>query len=154
MSRRKIGVAAALATAAVIMVASNGSAAKGTTKTTYIQLDGYCDVFTLTVFPWHQAGEWDSACDGVDAVGSGMEGKVTGVSPKDLTIGETYFGDTSSTYLWNIEYPLITGGTWSIYKSSDGVNFSYFNGGTYTIVTAGAKPSSQAGQPVHVVVRK
>jgi hypothetical protein len=152
MSVRKIGILAALAAAAVMSAAGDAGAAK--TKTTYIELDGYCDVFTLTVFAWHQAGEYDNSCDGVNAVGSGMEGKVVGVSPKDLTIGETYFGDPNSTYLFNFQYPLQTGGWWSRFQSSDGVNFTVQDSGTYTIVGPEAIRLPRTGQPVHLAVKK
>lgn len=140
---------------ALVSGASNASASDPNgTKTTIIDLGGNCDVYTITVFPWHQAGTYDNSCDGVDAIGSGMEGKVTGVSPKDLTIGETYFGDPSSTYLLNIQYPLINGGGWSIFKSVDGANYSPLSSGTYTIVGADAVRSPRVGPPVHHSLRK
>jgi hypothetical protein len=78
-----------------------------------------------------------------------MEGKVTGVSPKDLTIGEIYFGDTSATYLVNIQYPLQTGNGWSIFRSSDSANYTPINSGTYTIVNADAERSRRVGPPAH-----
>jgi len=152
MNMRKIGIAAAFGAAALMSAATSAMAAK--TKTTYIQLDGYCDVVTLTVFSWHQAGEYDNSCDGVNGVGSGMEGKVVGVSPKDLTIGETYFGDADSTYLFNFQYPLRTGGWWSVFQSSDGVNFTAKNSGTYTIVGPEAIRLPRTGQPLHLAVKK
>jgi hypothetical protein len=145
---------AALGTVALMAGASSAGASDlAKTKTTYISLDGYCDVLTLTVFAWHQAGEYDTSCDGINAVGSGMEGLVTGVSPKDLTIGETYFGDTGSSYLWNIQYPLATGSTWSIYKTTDGINFTYVNSGTYTIVHEADARAPHAGPAAHSGVK-
>jgi len=150
----RMATVAALGAAALMAGAgSAGATDLGQTKTTYISLDGYCDVLVLTVFPWHQAGESHSCGGGNFAVGSGMEGKVTGVYPKDLTIGETYFQDATSTYLWNIQYPLASGQTWSIFKSTDGVNFSVVASGTYTIVGATAARSPRAGQPVHSAVQ-
>jgi hypothetical protein len=71
------------------------------------------------------------------------------VSPKDMTIGEIYFGDLNSTYLTNFQYPLRTGGSWSFYRSQDGANYSFVNGGTYTIVGADAVRSPRAGTPAH-----
>jgi hypothetical protein len=153
MKMKKIAILVALGTAALMTAVTGASAGKGD-KITDIQLDGNCDILTLTVFPWHQAGEYDTSCDGVDAVGSGMEGKVVGVTPKDLTIGETYFGNPNATFLFNIQYPLKTGNTWSIFTSTDGVNFSAFASGTYTVVGPDVKYHPRAGLPVHLAARK
>ena len=142
------GITAALGAAALVAGTSNAGASNAGTKTTVIQL-GACDVYTITVFAWHQAGTYDDSCDGVNAIGSEMEGKVTGVSPKDLTIGETYFGDPTSTYLLNIQYPLRDGGGWSIFKSSDGAHYSPLSSGTYIIVGARTVRSSRTGTPAH-----
>jgi hypothetical protein len=153
MNMRKIAILVTLSAATLMAAATSAVASKGT-KTTDIQLDGNCDILTLTIFPWHQAGEYDTSCDGVDAVGSGMEGKVIGAPPKDLTIGETYFGNPNATFLFNIQYPLKTGNTWSIFDSTDGVNFSLFANGTYTIVGPDAKRHPRSGHPVHLAAKK
>ena len=147
--RKTAGLAAICALALMSGASNAGTSNPGGTKTTVIDLGSNCDVYTITVFAWHQAGTYDNSCDGINAIGSGMEGKVTGVSPKDLTIGETYFGDTSSTYLLNIQYPLVNGGGWSIFKSQDGANYTPISSGTYTIVGADAVRSPRAGTPAH-----
>lgn len=72
---------------------------------------------------------------------------MVGEKPKDLTIGEIYFPDTGSTYLWNFRYPLKTGGAWSIFKSEDGANYSVVDSGTYTIVDPKAPRSPHVGPP-------
>jgi len=155
MNSRMISTLAAIGALTLMAGASDASASDlSQTRITNISLDGYCDVLTLTVFPWHQAGEYDESCDGINAIGSGMEGKVTGVSPRDLTIGETYFGDLYATYLWNIQFPLASGNTWSIFRSTDGVNFSITNSGTYTIVNAAAARLPHAGPSVHSAAQK
>jgi len=145
-----VNAVAALGAAALMAGAVGANASDlASTRTTYISLYGYCDVLQLAVFSWQQAGEADTCGGASIAVGSGMEGKVTGVYPKDLTIGETYFSDTSASYLFNIQFPLASGQTWSIYRTADGVNFSYVNSGTYTIVNAEAAQSPQAGPTAH-----
>ena len=161
MNIRQFAILAALGAATLVAGTNNAGASDAAgAKTTIIGLGGglgsdqFCDVITITVFPWHQAGTYDNSCDGVNAIGSGMEGRVTGVSPKDLTIGETYFGDPNSTYLLNIQYPLVTGGSWSIFKSPDGVNFTAFSSGTYTVIGAEKAPSPRAGMPLHSLSQK
>jgi len=156
MNTRTIAILAALTAATFITgagIADAGNASKG--GTTYISLDGFCDVVQITVFPWHQAGEYDDSCGVVSpVVGSGMWGNVTGVSPKDLTIAETNSADPKATYLWNIQYPLKTGNTYSIYQSYDGVNFSYYTSGTYSITDKAAMHSHRAGPPIHRALRR
>jgi hypothetical protein len=156
MNPRKIAAFAALSALALITGNGNAVAAnpKGT-QTVIIGLGGgpgtdqFCDVYTITIFPWHQAGTYDDSCDGVDAIGSGMEGKVIGVSPKDMTIGENYFGDPTSTYLLNIQYPLKTGNGWSIFRSQDGANYTPLSSGTYTVIDGADARRPRAGRPVH-----
>jgi hypothetical protein len=150
MNTRAIAIPAAVVAGIFAMGASAASESNaGKTVVTYISLDGICDVVQLAVFPWHQAGEYDNSC-GVESpvVGSGMWGKVTGVSPKDLTIGETDSGDPKGTYLWNIQYPLKTGNTYSIFLSYDGVNYFPYTSGTYTITDKAAFYSHRPGPSV------
>jgi hypothetical protein len=156
MEIKKLAIIAALAAATAVTgatYADAGNAKKGT-QTTYISLDGICDIVQITVFPWHQAGEYDDSC-GVDSpvVGSGMWGNVTGVTPKDLTIGETASGDPKGTYLWNIQYPLKTGNSYSIYLSYDGVNYYYYTSGTYSITDRAAMHSHRPGPSLRDMMR-
>lgn len=158
MRTKRFAILAALCMAAIIGGANTAAANDAARmKTTVIGLGGaaeqFCDVITVTVFPWHQAGIYDDSCDGIDAIGSGMEGKVTGVSPKNLSIGESYFGDPSSTYLLNIQYPLVTGGGWSIFKSADGANYTPLSSGTYTIINPEAAHAQRVGRPAHASLR-
>src|SRR5450432_6077 len=118
MNMRKIATLVALGAALTTGASNAGTSDQSGTNTTIISLDGHCDFLTLTVFSWHQAG-MSQVCNGtMTGVGAGMEGKVTGfVSPKDLTIGELYSpGPPGTVYLWTFQYPLQTGGTWSIYS--------------------------------------
>jgi hypothetical protein len=87
-------------------------------------------------------------------VGAGMEGKAKGfVSPKDLTIGEVYSpGPPRTVYLWTFQYPLQTGGTWSIY-SYDGA-LGFVDSGTYTVTNADAAPDPHEGPSAIPAVRK
>jgi len=155
MNRTKTAIFAALTSATLIAGAGNTKAHDAKqTGTFYIALDGQCDVVQLTIFPWHQAGEFDNSCGAPDGVvGSGMWGNVTGIHPKDLTISETNRDDPKGTYLWNIQYPLQTGNTWSIYLSYDGVNYYYYASGTYTMTNREAMHSRRPGTPVHHLVR-
>lgn len=155
MNKRKIITPVALG-AALFLGANNASASdhRGT-STTIVSLDGHCDLITLTVFSWHQAG-MSQVCNGeMTGVGAGMEGKVAGfVSAKDLTIGEVYSpGPAGTVYLWTFQYPLQTGGTWSIYRFA-GASLNFVDSGTYTVTKADAAPNPHEGSSAIPAVRK
>jgi hypothetical protein len=156
MNTRKIATLVALGAVALMAGAgSAGASDPGNTNTTIVSLDGHCDVLTLTVFPWHQAG-MSQVCNGtMTGVGAGMEGNVRGfVSPKDLTIGEVYSpGPPGTIYLWTFQYPLQTGGTWSIY-SYVGASLNIVDSGTYTVTNADAAPIPHEGSSAIPAARK
>jgi hypothetical protein len=103
-----------------------GQKTPGTIRQYLLRRD-HGDTVTVYVFPWNQAGARMP-----DGLASGMVGDVTGVEPQDVTLGEAWGFDKDSTYLWNFRYPFVKGGAWSIYKSTDGANYTYFDSGTYT----------------------
>jgi hypothetical protein len=143
-------LAVALLASAGVSGAIAGNAAG--TKTTDISFDGYCDGMHITVFSWHQAGTAETGC--ASRIGAGMEGKVKGApwGGKTLTIGEN--PDVSGEiYLWNIQYPLVSGGGWELFSTTDGVNFNIINSGSYTITGPGAR-AKHAGPPTDFSVRK
>jgi hypothetical protein len=120
-----------------------------------IQLDGHCDTLVIVFFPRPRQATMDQECQVVTGVGVGMAGRVTGVDPKDLTFGVNYFDAPPGTvYLYNVQYPLVTGNSWSIFSTTDGVNFSPVDSGTYTVLDADAARSPRGGPPVHYAVRK
>jgi hypothetical protein len=156
MNTMKIATLAVLG-AAALMAGSSGAGAgnrKGTT-TTEISFDGYCDGLSVTVFAWHQAGTQHIGCE-TGRTGAGMFGNVKNFSGKDLTIGENP-GDLQDPlgeiYLWNIQYPLASGKTWSLFSSSDGIDFTFMGSGTYTVVGAD-EHAIHAGPPSDFRARK
>ena len=120
----------ALLIAGAALVVSAGSAV-ATTQT--INLNGYCDVFTLTsqdggstVFSFVSM---NTGCD--DGFGFG------GVSTKsvlDADMGGVLFAYGDS-YLWalQLQSPIKTGASWVISSSTDGKHFTRVNSGTYTV---------------------
>jgi hypothetical protein len=135
---------------AALLAGTNSVAAEPphATTTTEISFDTYCDGLTITVFSWNQAGTQHSGCE-VGRTGAGLVGKVKNFVGKDLTIGENP-GDLQEPlgeiYLWNIQYPLATGKTWSFYSSSDGINFTFMASGTYTVIGPD-RPAIHVGPP-------
>lgn len=126
--------ALAAAVGALAMAGAGGADARST-HTTQISFDGYCDGMQITVFPWHQAGTKVTGCRA--DVGAGMEGRLKGASwgGKTLTIGNNDPNYAGGIVLYNIQYPLVNGGGWSLYESDDGVKFTFIHSGTYTLGT-------------------
>jgi hypothetical protein len=139
---------------AVLLAAARGVWANDLGKHYFIQLDGHCDALVINIYPGHQA-TMDQVCQGYTGIGVGMAGKVTGVDPKDLTIGVNYFDAPPGTvYLYNVQYPLVTGNSWSIFSTTDGVNFTPVDSGTYTVGDADAARNPHEGPPAIPAERK
>jgi hypothetical protein len=122
----------------------------------FIQLDGHCDTLLIEFFPRPRQATMDQQCPGVrTGVGVGMTGRVTGVDPRDITFGVNYFDAPPGTvYLYNIQYPLVTGNSWSIFSTTDGVNFTPVDSGTYTVSNAEAARNPQEEPPAIPALRK
>lgn len=114
-----------------------------------LALDGQCDQLTVTSqmggkIVWSVA-ENDS-CN--IAYGVGAVGKVASLGGvKYVTMGTDYTSNFIHP-IWNLQfqYPFATGLSWVLQYSDDGVNFTKYNSGTYTLLTAGAK-HPRAGKP-------
>jgi hypothetical protein len=144
--------AAIVAVALLAIGGVGGAAASGARGgTTDISIDGYS--MQITVFPWHQAGTVRGGCGG-PCIGAGMEGNVKGApwGTKTLTIGENV-NTPGEIFLWDIQYPLVSGGGWELFSSNDGVNFTIINSGSYTIIGRGNR-SPHGGPPSDFRARK
>lgn len=136
MNTKIIALASALGALTMGGAADAGDAANA--STTKISFDGFCDGMSITVFSWHQAGTKATGC--LSNIGAGMEGKVLGAKwkGKTLTIGENP-NVSGEIVLYNIQYPLTSGGGWSSFETTDGVNFTPLQSGTYTINAPGER---------------
>lgn len=135
--------------AALLVSAAAAGAAVAATHT--VNLNGYCDEFTVT----SQDGgsnDWsfvsmNTDCD--DGFGFGGVSESTELNGKFINMGGVLFafGDLD---LWalQLESPLKTGYSWDLFKSTDGVHFKKVNSGTYSLVGKESirphgKPASQ-----------
>jgi hypothetical protein len=115
--------------AATLMLLPNVAAAK--TKTTIIAFDGYCDVVTINVTGGLVAGK-DSCASGF---GGGLITKDAGESGKAIVAGVQFPPEPGYQFVLKLSYPLVTGGTWSLYVTTDGMTLNPYEAGTYTIQT-------------------
>ena len=135
----------ALLIAGAALVVSAGSAV-ATTQT--INLNGYCDVFTLTsqddgTTNWSFVS-MNTGCD--DGFGFGG---VSNKSPSFADMGGVLFAYGDS-YFWalQLQSPIKTGSAWDLSYSTDGIHFTRVNSGTYTVIGDGlprpqGKPASK-----------
>lgn len=127
--------------AAAFLALSVGSAEA---KSTTISLDSFCDVLTITqnklVKTAFVLKEDSTDCE--NFFGAGFSGKVK-VLGHQIVIGLRGGTLQDEEYVMAIDYPFVTGGSFTIYGTSDGVNLSGFAHETYTVngtPKAGARP--------------
>src|SRR6185437_10978669 len=118
--------------AAAALVATAGSAfAKGTTT---ISLDNFCDVLTIKGNKILKTAltmvEQSQDCEGL--YGAGFVGKVKTFG-NVVSIGLRGGSIPDAEYVMEISYPFVTGSSFILYGTEDGVNLTAFAGGTYTV---------------------
>ncbi|HEY4115862.1 MAG TPA: hypothetical protein VGM17_17535 [Rhizomicrobium sp.] len=105
------------------------SVASARTKTTVVSFDGYCDVVTIKVTGSLVAGQ-DSCAGGF---GGGMVVKQLGGQGKSIVAGVQFPVYAGYQFVLQLSYPLVTGGTWTMYATTDGTELDPFEAGTYTV---------------------
>ncbi len=124
-----------LALTAAALVAMGGTASAKTQKTV-ITLDGYCDVITLRIDNALVAAADAPKC--TTEYGAGMIETVKGFG-NSIVAGLQTPNSPGHQYVVQISYPLVSGGAWTAYSTTDGVTLSFFNSGTYTVKGSAAR---------------
>jgi len=120
---------ASLALAAAVLVATAGPVlAKSKTET--ISLNGHCDVLTLHINKQQVAGTDDPDC--AQGFGGGWIGKVKGFG-NAIVAGVQFSEFPGEQLVFRVQYPLMTGGAWDLYATSDGSSMTKLESGTYTV---------------------
>jgi hypothetical protein len=137
----------AFALAASIMIAASGGAlAKGATT---ISLNNFCDVLTIqknAVLKTALTVTDDPNCEPL--YGAGFIGKIKKLG-NSAVIGMHASG-AAEEFVFRIDYPFVTGGSWVLYGTQDGVNLTAFAGDTYTVNGTAAKGT----KPVTAAVKR
>ena len=121
-------------TAAVLIALGGAASAKPKTQT--ISLNGHCDVLTLHINKTAVAGTDDPDC--AQGFGAGFIGKVKGFG-NAIVAGVQFSDEPGVQLVIRVQYPLVTGGSWDLSATSDGVSFSEIESGTYTVSGTAAK---------------
>ncbi|HEX3943162.1 MAG TPA: hypothetical protein VHW69_03645 [Rhizomicrobium sp.] len=116
------------AAAAVAMLVLPGAAqAKGP----LLNLGAVCDSLLVIVDHTRVAGFSVNNCQTGNFVG--VIGKVSGTEGRSI-VGSIQMLNTHRPYLIQISYPLVDGGTWSLYTTSHGYKSKLYQQGTYTVM--------------------
>lgn len=133
-----------LATATMLAVACTASAAMAAKAS--ISFDTLCDGMDIIVKSGQVALETGNGCDVGANFGAGTIGKIKGRG-KTITFGVNLSakGGEGYQYIYVIDYPFVTGGTWTNFFTQDGkTTGGRQGGGTYTVIT-GDKPRDRNG---------
>ncbi len=124
-----------LALAAAAFLAMGGTAS-AKSNTYVISLDGHCDVITLQIDKTLVAGADDPNC--ATEYGGGMIGKVKGIG-KTIVAGVQSPSAPGFQFVIQISYPLVSGGAWNLYATTDGATITQIESGTYTVEGAATR---------------
>ena len=136
-----------LCSVAAFMLSAGGAFANS--KTVVITLDTFCDTFTITSDgPNVGLSSTNPDCD--PGIGSGYIGRVHGHG-RYADLGSILNGSASEHWVIGLQYPLVTGGTFTFGFTTDGINIgndiltgTYSVSGTATQGPRGSKPATSA----------
>jgi hypothetical protein len=117
---------------ALAMLCAGDSA---TAKSASISFDGLCDGMDMTVNTDNRTAlETGNGCDEGANFGAGTIGKIKGRG-NAITFGVNLSpkGGGAYQYIYVIDYPFVTGGSWSNFYTTDGKTVSKLSTGTYTV---------------------
>jgi hypothetical protein len=123
------------------LVATSGSGFAKDNGTT-ISLNDFCDVLTIkhnAVLKTALTATDDPNCEAF--FGAGFVGKIKKIG-NSAVIG-VHVSGAAEEFIFRIDYPFVTGGSWVLYGTQDGVNLTAFAGDTYTVdgtPARGSKP--------------
>lgn len=118
-----------------------GQPAMAKTKMVSISFDHGCDGMDIILDTTaHTALETGNGCDQGAHFGAGTIGEIKGLG-KVITFGINLYGKGGGAYqyIFVISYPLITGGSWSNFYTTDGKTLTRDFAGTYTVTGAAAR---------------
>ncbi|HTU00140.1 MAG TPA: hypothetical protein VMF58_18975 [Rhizomicrobium sp.] len=108
---------------------------------THIALDGYCNNYAIRHGEFNHYAIKDTGCSA--GFGGGLLGSIKGVG-KQLILALQDPSSNHTQFEFIFSYPLVTGGSWELYDSTDGVTFNALAGGTYTVGTPAARSTRSA----------
>jgi hypothetical protein len=128
--------------ALALVLCAGGASARP--RVTEISLDGYCNIYHISISGVLAAAQDTPSCSGT--YGGGLAATVKGFGKSvDLALQDA--SNPGVQLMLELSYPFTTGGTFHLYQTTDGINFTDALDGTYSISTApdrGAKSARSA----------
>lgn len=138
-----------LALGALALLASTGVAcARG--KVYDISLDGYCNIYHIQITGVLAAAQDTPSCSG--NFGGGLLATVKGFG-KSVDIALQDQSSPGVQLMLELSYPFVTGGTFHLYQTTNGITFTDALDGTYSIDTAPERGEKSATSATAVVKR-
>lgn len=126
-----------------IMLAMLCASGAASAKSVSISFDGLCDGMDIAVNKTNQTAlSLGNGCDLGANFGIGTIGKI-----KDrghtitLAVNLSGKGGSAYQYVYVVDYPFVTGGSWSNFYTTDGITMSRISTGTYTVSDGAAHKS-------------
>ena len=146
--------------AAAMGLAMAGEAMGAPPTPTLIQLNGiFCDVYSITA--WRDpvfGGKIDLAVNETDPestcetfIGQGIVAKIG--QTKSASFTGVFNEDPSTIFTYVVTYPLVTGGQWVLYYTTDGVRMKELVQGTYNVISSDAA-KKKGGKRVSSVLQR
>ena len=114
--------------------------ANASTASTTISIDEFCDVMTITVQDKKLAAALETddngRCETFMGEGQVAKAKVLG---RVADVSGNYNFNSAGVATLDLQYPLVTGGAWNLYVTTDGVNMQFVASGTYTVTAPGTE---------------
>lgn len=136
------------AAAALAMLCAGGAAMADTVS---ISFDKLCDGMDIIVnTATRTALETGNGCDEGAHFGAGTIGRIK-VRGNTLTFGVNLYGKGGGAYqyIYVIDYPLVTGASWSNFYTTDGKTLSRITTGTYTVGAAPRRDGLKSSTALH-----
>lgn len=122
---------------ALALVASTAAASAATV----VSLDGFCNVYSIRNSHGVLSIK-DTGCS--QGFGTGLLGSIH-ADGKNEIFGLQDPASAHTQFVFKFSYPLMTGGTWSLYDTTDGVHSNLINSGNYTLPAPGRKDAETHG---------
>jgi hypothetical protein len=122
-----------VALAAAALICSTGGSLAAKAKAFTISLDGFCDNYDVTIKGLIATARDAPSCGG--QYGGGLLATVKGFGKAAILALQDPNGAPGVQVMLELSYPFTDGGTFTIYQTTDGVNFVDESDGTYSVGT-------------------
>lgn len=123
---------------AVLLTMLSASAVMARPVTTAIKLDGFCNIYSVTVNQVLAKAQDTPSCTGT--YGGGLVGATKTFGKSVILALQDQVGSPGVQMMLQLSYPFTPTGTFTIYQTTDGLTFQDMFDGTYEMDNAPKQP--------------